>query len=134
MTPEQRIKHAILLKANQWRDEPLDLAVTADNVDELYDALCDAGEHWDAKNEIRAGEHETGLKCAWSRHYESKSVAARMPDGSWVGWTYWYGGGKHGEPDAVDWMEDAYDLDYKEEEKTVIVRTFTRKDEQSAGA
>ena len=49
-----------------------------------------------------------------------------MPDGSWVGWTYWYGGGKYGEPEAIDWMDDAYDLACTEEEKVVTVRTFTK--------
>ena len=67
---------------------------------------------------------ETGLKCEWSRHYESKAVAMKFPDGSWVGWTYWYGGGKHGEPSSIEWMDDAYDVDCHEEEKMVVVQTF----------
>ena len=33
-----------------------------------------------------------------------------MLDGSWVGWTYFFGGGKHGEPSEMPWMEDAYDV------------------------
>jgi hypothetical protein len=37
----------------------------------------------------------------------------------------WFGGGKHGEPGAVEWMEDAYHLTCHEEEKLVVVRTFT---------
>lgn len=124
MTPEQKIKHAILAKTAEWSKEPLP-EITAENVDEKYQKLCDAQEHWDARSEIRSGEVETGLPCQWSRHYESKAVAAKMPDGSWVGWTYWYGGGKHAEPEAIDWMNEAYDLDCKEEEKTMIVQTFT---------
>jgi hypothetical protein len=67
---------------------------------------------------------ETHLSCPSSRHYESDAVAAKAPDGSWVGWTYWYGGGKHGEPEAIDWIEDAYDVICAEEEKLVVVRTF----------
>jgi len=61
---------------------------------------------------------------AGRRHYESKAVAMKMPDGSWIGWTYWYGGGKHGEPEAIDWMNEAYDVDCHEEEKVVVVQTF----------
>jgi hypothetical protein len=45
----------------------------------------------------------------------------------YVGWSYWYGGGKHSDPGAVDWMNSAYFLDVKEEETVVIVKTFTRK-------
>ena len=124
MTPEQKIKHAILVRDAELIEEELDTPrITKDNIDELYDENADL---CDAEEEIRRGEVETGIPCDWSRHYESKSVAAKMPDGSWVGWTYWYGGGKHGEPYAVDWMELAYDLDCKEEEKLVIVQTFTK--------
>jgi hypothetical protein len=50
-----------------------------------------------------------------------------MADGSWVGWTYWSGGGKHGEPESISWMSEAYELDVKEEEKLVIVQTFSKK-------
>jgi len=39
----------------------------------------------------------------------------------WVGWTYWYGGGKHGEPESVEWMEDAYFVGVKEETRVVLV-------------
>lgn len=125
MTPEQKIKSAILAKVAEWDGKPRG-DYNKDNVDSLYQQLVDEDGHWDARSEIRSGDVETGLPCEWSRHYESKSVAAKMPDGSWVGWTYWYGGGKHGEPEAIDWMEDAYDLDCKEEEKVVTVRTFTK--------
>ncbi len=124
MTPTQKIKHAILLKAAEFNDESIPTDITVDNVDDLYYELEDAEEHYDATSEIRCSGEETGLKCEHSRHYESDAVAAKMPDGSWVGWTYWYGGGKHGEPEDVDWMGDAYDLDVTEEEKVVTVRTF----------
>jgi len=70
--------------------------------------------------------HETGIPCEVSRHYESKSVAAQLKDGTWVGWIYWYGGGKHGEPGAVKWLEDAYFLEMKEE--TQVVKVFTKKE------
>lgn len=125
MTPEQKIKWAILLVAAGYGDGPTP-EVTADNVDDLYDALEEEGNHWDAKDEIRSSGQETGLQCGFSRHYESDAVAAQMPDGSWVGWTYWHGGGKHSEPEAIDWIDSAYDLVCTEEEKMVVVRTFTK--------
>lgn len=79
-------------------------------------------------DEFREGEVETNIEAPWSRNYESKSVAAQMSDGSWVGWTYWYGGGKHANPEEIEWMGDAYDLECVEEEKLVVVRTFTKKE------
>jgi hypothetical protein len=49
-----------------------------------------------------------------------------MLDGSYVGWTYWYGGGKHGEPESVPWMEHAYEVEMREE--TRVVKVFTKKE------
>ena len=125
MTPEQKIKWAILAKNASW-GYGVQPSFPCENVDELYDQLVNEGGHWDAKNEIREGEEVTSISCPFSRHYESKSVAMKFPDNSWVGWTYWYGGGKHGEPEAIDWMEDAYELNCQEQEKVVVVRSFEK--------
>jgi len=128
MTPEQKLKHAILLRAVELENiKKIDAQVTAENVDDLYAESNEGWELQDPCNEMRSGEVETGIACEWSRNYESKAVAAKMPDGSWVGWTYWYGGGKHGEPEAIDWIDEAYDIEVTEEEKTVLVRTFKQK-------
>lgn len=124
MTPEQKIKSAILAVVARWNKQA-PAALSADNIDAVY-GDADPDHIQDAKEEIRGSGIETGLPCEWSRHYESKAVAAKMPDGTWVGWTYWYGGGKHGEPSAIDWMDDAYDLDCTEEEQVVTVRTFAK--------
>lgn len=86
--------------------------------DDLRDALSELRDNYD---------EETVIPCDYSRNYESKSVAKKMKDGTWIGWTFWYGGGKHGEPEAIDWIEHAYYLDCNEEEKVVTVRTFTKK-------
>ena len=125
MTPTQKIKWAILELTATWAKTPLP-TVTSENIDEMYEQLVANGEHWDAMNEIRCRGTETGLQCEYSRHYESDAVAAQMPDGTWVGWTYWHGGGKHGQPAAIDWMDSAYDVDCTEEEKMVVVRTFAK--------
>lgn len=121
---QQKIKAMIVAKAIEFGSDAD--AVINGEPDAAYDHLVEHDEHWDAMNEVREGEVETGIPCEWSRHYESKSVAARAPDGSWVGWTYWYGGGKHGAPEEVDWVEGAYDLVVTEEEKMVTVRTFAK--------
>ena len=126
MTPEQKIKQAIMFEhvqhngTGEFTDE-----ITRQNVDEVYDEMMVSSDfHWDAESEFRESGVDTNLPCGFSRNYESKSVAKQMLDGSWVGWTYWFGGGKHGEPDAVEWMEDAYDVKCSEEKKMVTVRTF----------
>lgn len=130
MTPEQRIKQEILTRAiAENEDISFEGDVTSENVDELYESLLiDEDCHWDYESDFRGGQIETDIKTESSRHYESKAVAAKLSDGTWIGWTYWYGGGKHGEPESIDWMSEAYELDVTEEEKLVTVRTFKKRE------
>ena len=131
MTPKQYLmKEALLLDA-MWEDKPVDQeTITAKNIDDLYEELVDLDHHWDAENEIRGGFTErTGLDTPFSRHYEAEAVAMKTADGTWVGWTYWFGGGKHGEPSSIPWMDDAYFLDVTTEEKMVEVHTFKKKED-----
>jgi hypothetical protein len=78
-------------------------------------------EQQDATEEVRSSGVETNLLSQSSQHYECREVAAELPDGTWVGWTYWYGGGKYGEPGEINWMEDAYDLVCTPETKVVNI-------------
>lgn len=143
MTACQKIQREILLKAiadlkinlangctlDATEREFLDATergVSPETIGDLYSLLQEFGGQQDYESEFRSGQAETGLSCHGSRHYESKSVAAKLSDGSWVGWTYFYGGGKHGEPEAIDWMTDAYELVVTEEERLVVVREFKR--------
>ncbi len=123
MTALQKLKWAILVRAAQLMDMPPP-AYPCANADELYEALVIAELHWDAKNEVRSSGVDTQLPHEWSRNYDSKAVAMAFPDGSWVGWTYWYGGGKHGDPDALAWMDTAYDVQCHERLEQVTVREF----------
>lgn len=58
-----------------------------------------------------------------TRHYEVDAVALCI-FGTWVTWDYYYGGGKHGEPEAVEWIDDAKFVRCKQEPVTVIKHTF----------
>ena len=126
-TPEQKIMLKVLhnVAGDIQGDTSFD-EITSDNIDEVWDDNDDLVQ--DELYEFREGEVETGIPSKnYSRHYECHEVASQMVDGSWVGWTYWYGGGKYGEPEAVDWMDSAYNLDCVEEEKVMVVRTFSKK-------
>ena len=103
-------------------DRPI---ATLDNIRELMEDEELEEVISDGKCEAREGEVETGIECGHYSHYESKSVASKIL-GRWVGWTYWYGGGRHAEPEEDD--IEAYFLDCVEEEKekTVIVRRFSK--------
>ena len=123
MTPLQKLKWAILVAA----DDRMLQIITAENIDQIYAAKSeddDTDDIQDALYEVRDSGEDTGLECDWDRNYESKAVAAQMPDGTWVGWTYWYGGGKYGQPEAIEWMEEAYNVECVEEKR--IVRIFSR--------
>lgn len=125
MTPQQKIKWKALQIDAEWNKTKLP-SVNESNIDDYYNALVENDGHWDALSEIREGEHETEIEPHLSYHYETQSVASKMPDGSWVGWTYYYGGGKHGEPEAIDWVSEAYDLRCSEREDVVIIKEFTK--------
>ncbi len=122
MTPSQKLKHLILDLCADWSDQPLS-EVTAENIDALYAASEDK---CDAMNDIRGGQFKTDLPSPHSRNYEPYEVAAKALDGSYIGWTYWTGGGKHSNPEEIDFIEDAYAVTCTEEEKVVVVRTFTK--------
>lgn len=130
MTPYQLLQAIIITRALadnfQFNDDASN--ITSENVEDLYGELEEVDAQQDYKYELRQGEEETNLPCESSRHYESYSVAAKAPNGKWIGWTYWYGGGKYGEPEAIDWMESAYFLNVTEEEKMVTVRTFEKEE------
>jgi hypothetical protein len=130
MTPVQKLKEMIIQRHIEMQDLP-SVAVTAENVDALFEQY-ESDAH-DAREEIRIGEYNTGLQTPYSsyfsqvqRNYEYDEVAAQTLDGSWIGWTYYHGGGKHSEPSAIPWVDYAYSLDCKEEEKLVTVRTFAK--------
>lgn len=125
MTPQQLIRYCILAVDARWEEKELPDDLTGEQVDELYEELEASDAHWDAKNEVRGSGRKTGLPTPSSRHYEAEAVAAQAPNGQWVGWTFWHGGGKYGEPEAIDWIAGAYHVDCVTEEKVVTVHTFS---------
>ena len=84
----------------------------------------------DAEEEFRCSGVETNLGADYSRHYEAEQVAKQLSCGAWVSWTFWFGGGKHGQPESVEWIDQAYQVDCSEEVKTITVRTFKQLDNQ----
>ena len=109
-----------------------DLKEEDETVDEwLYDEWLYKDIYHDLSQELRQGEIETDIECLYSRYYSSRSVAMYIKDfegfSGWIGWTYWYGGGKHANPEDVPWIKDAYFLDVEEKEVLQIVRSFSKK-------
>ena len=141
MTPEQILKAAILEQVAEWLNNQEDIEFplqgpfdTQEKIDAAFDEIEEDGlddQISEAESELRGSyTHETGIQTQYSRYYESKAVARRFGD-KWVGWTYWYGGGKHGEPESVEWIEHAYFVEAKEETQVVLV--FSRPEQKGEG-
>lgn len=128
LKPENAIRREILLQAERNGDIKLGSVETDEAVNTFYDLLMQKDLHYEYESEFREGAVETEVPCDSCRHYESKSVAMKTGNGIWIGWTYWYGGGKYGEPGAIPWMEEAYYLDCEETRQMVTVRKFTKKE------
>lgn len=137
LTAEQKIKREILELS--WVVEEMDAASlflrdrnSGESIDDLWSRMEDDDDFYDllsdALGDFRSSGDEIDIPCETSRHYCSHSVARKLTSGGWVGWTYWYGGGKYGEPDAIDWLSDAYNLIVTEEEKLVVVRTYNKEE------
>lgn len=87
MTPYQLLMAIIIGRALEdgFKFEGEASNITADNVEDLYSELEEEDAHQDYESELRQGDEETNLPCEWSRHYESHSVAAKAPNGQWIG-------------------------------------------------
>lgn len=137
MKTEFKIKRHIILDMLS-HDEAELLSMNADSEHDIADcwdmATCYEGpfkdlEVIDDKEEFRcSGESTYFSPESISCHYECVQVAIKLSCGTSVSWTYWTGGGKHGNPDSIDWMEHAYEVDCKEEEKMVTVRTYSNRE------
>lgn len=127
MTPQQLARYCILETIMRWSGQEIPVDLTGEEVDQfIEEAKADVPDAYqDASNDVRSGEHTTGLPTPSHRHYEAEAVAAKAPNGQWVGWTYWHGGGKHGQPESIDWIADAYHVEHSAEDKVVTVHTFT---------
>lgn len=129
MKASDYIKREILKEAYEWAElECPDLSTPKlirkewDNpdkdtkiIDPLQDIKCEFRETY---------TQETNIPHEFDSYYESHSVAKSI-GGKWIGWTHWYGGGKHGEPEFIEWIDDAYFLEIQST-KTVVEHIFKK--------
>ena len=130
MNASQKVNCLTFAQYAKWWGDPDDFtlleSLNSSNIDEIFNRYTDDGELDDAINEVRCTGTATNLPTEYSRHYECYEVAMRALDGSWVGWTYWYGGGKHGRPEEIDWINYAYDVSVTEQVVTKTEYVFTK--------
>ncbi|MNE16598.1 hypothetical protein D3C80_1095480 [compost metagenome] len=100
------------LNDDDGQDIDIDLAFLAAAPGDLLEALFDENEHDDAINEVRyEADAVSGIPewChySWGRNYEVDVKAFILPDGRALAFCEMGGGGKHGEPDAYPWVQEA---------------------------
>lgn len=127
MNAQQLLQKAILLKAVEFGTiQSFDDGLGGDQVDELYNSYDRYDELADAWCEVRYDGIDCNLPTITSsRHYEVDAKAINI-DGKWVKFDFYYGGGKHGDPDEYNYIEDAVIVDCTQEEITVIKYTFSQ--------
>lgn len=88
-----------------------------------YDIKSEFDEAYEVEYEMREGLETNLASKTSSRHYEI-DVHAMQVDGIWVAWDFYYGGGKHGEPEAFDWISNARIVECEEKVVTKVEYNF----------
>jgi len=122
-------------KYDSLRDAPNGLVTLEDLASmsgEDLDQLYDESSHDDAVNEGRysaVGAPGVPSWChySWGRNYEVDVKAFILPDGRALAFCEMSGGGKHGEPDAYPWVEEAKFIKVSGVEERVI-KTYKLED------
>ena len=115
-------------KYDSLRDAPNGLVTLEDLASmsgEDLDQLYDESSHDDAVNEVRYSAVDApGVPSwchhSWERNYEVDVKAFILPGGRALAFCEMSGGGKHGEPDAYPWVEEAKFIKVSGVEERVI--------------
>lgn len=94
--------------------------------DTSWEDFEDSDEYYEVIEEFRCSGESTNLPTDSSSYFECYE-AVRKIGNQWVGWTYWYGGGKHAEPERIEWIDGAYFVDCVEREVLTTVKEFTKR-------
>lgn len=117
LTAPQKLKWHIMKECEAWPEGEEAVGEFIDNAWDLQKKNLD----WRWMN---AQGQKTSFRGEYSRNYSCEILATEMPDGSWVAWPHWYGGGKHGDSESIPWIEDAFDIEVWTE--TREVRCFAK--------
>ncbi|MFJ1336807.1 hypothetical protein ACIKP7_01545 [Pseudomonas caricapapayae] len=107
----------------------VDLAFLAKAPGDLLEVVFEENDHDDAINEVRyQAEDVSGIPewshYSWGRNYEVDVKAFILPDGRALAFCEMSGGGKHGEPDAYPWVQEAKFIKVTGAQERVI-KTYT---------
>ena len=96
-------------KACPWKDAELTPEELAQHWTDNWDDIENLG----CQNNVRyQGEPVHGIKTrchySWERHYDVEVRVINLGDGRGLAYNFMSGGGKHGDPDAYKWWEEAW--------------------------
>jgi len=79
-------------------------------------------------SEFRDSGEPINEKIEEDRYYCYREVAKRITGlcKVFLAWTYYFGGGKYGEPWGVEWMDDCYLVRVKEVEEVRVVKIYEK--------
>lgn len=117
--------YAYTFTDDDGQDSSIDNSFLSAAPGELLDNLFDENEHDDAINEVRyEAEDVRGIPSwchySWERNYEVDVKAFILPDGRALAFCEMSGGGKHGEPNAYPWVNEAKFIKVSGVEERVI--------------
>lgn len=117
--------YAYTLTDDDGQDVSIDNALLASAPGDLLDSLFDENDHDDAINEARYSAVDapgvpSWCHYSWERNYEVDVKAFILPDGRALAFCEMSGGGKHGEPNAYPWVEEAKFIKVSGVEERVI--------------
>jgi hypothetical protein len=112
ITAKQEAQRLILAHWGQWQSiEELIVDIPEDQIDTLWDKHCD--DLQDSRNEVRwQGDEVSEIKSrahyTWGRNYDVDVRVIKLPGDKGLAYNFMSGGGKHGEPEAYPWWDEAW--------------------------
>ncbi|MGH8382585.1 hypothetical protein [Pseudomonas sp.] len=111
---------------DEGQSADVDFAFLAAAPGDLLEVVFEENEHDDAINEVRyEAEAVSGIPewChySWGRNYEVDVKAFILPDGRALAFCQMSGGGKHGDPDAYPWVDEAKFINVSGKTERVII-------------
>lgn len=122
LTASEKLKQLIIVRAFQSAEFEHPVPQTAEEIYAIWDLNespedFDHGYIEDTEREMR-GEGELIERGVYaenkSRYYECDTVAVQALDGSWVAYPYYHSEAKHSEPRCMEWISDAFDVEFEE--------------------
>lgn len=127
LSAKQTAQRLILAHWGNWQDiEELKGEISPEMLEQFWDEYGD--DECESRNEVRWHGDETSnintrIHYSWSRNYDVEVRVINLGDGNGLAYNFVSGGGKHGDPDAYPWWDEAWFVKCTGA-KTVVTHTY----------